>query len=181
MSNEFDSPESEIEPPVSSEEVLDQSEPAGPPDADSELTGEMIPADQAEEEERTEIDVLSELKQRREQETRESPVITIHIQSWATPIVGLLMLVFGLLGGFFVRPMLPDTLSLNATPTETPAVSEVEPPTSDQASSQAQGQQQPQSSEADRQALMAALLPMVRHFKGNPDAPITLIEFSDFQ
>ena len=35
-----------------------------------------------------------------------SPALTIHIASWATPIIGLLMLVVGLAGGFFLRPVL---------------------------------------------------------------------------
>jgi hypothetical protein len=29
--------------------------------------------------------------------------------------------------------------------------------------------------------LMGAVLPRVRHFKGNEAAPVTLIEFGDFQ
>jgi hypothetical protein len=34
---------------------------------------------------------------------------------------------------------------------------------------------------ANLQELMAYLLPQVRHFKGDPAAPVTIIEFSDFQ
>lgn len=34
---------------------------------------------------------------------------------------------------------------------------------------------------AARQSLMAALIPKVRHFKGDPNAPVTIIEFADFQ
>ncbi len=32
------------------------------------------------------------------------PAINISIQSWATPIVGLIMLVIGIYGGYFLRP-----------------------------------------------------------------------------
>jgi len=34
---------------------------------------------------------------------------------------------------------------------------------------------------AARQDLMATLVPKVRHFKGDPNAPVTIIEFADFQ
>ena len=107
-------------------------------------------------------------------EEKKAPALTINIASWATPIVGLVMLLFGLTGGYFLRPM------VTASPTETPA------PTADTAAApQQQQQQQPQQAnqptDAEREALMAALLPQVRHFKGDPNAPITLIEFSDFQ
>jgi protein-disulfide isomerase len=89
---------------------------------------------------------------------------TITIQSWATPAVGLIMLVLGLAGGYFVRPLI-DTGSV-------PGASD---PGSESSNTQTQ------SSPEEREALMAALLPSVRHFEGDPDAPITLIEFSDFQ
>jgi uncharacterized lipoprotein YddW (UPF0748 family) len=53
-----------------------------------------------------------------------------------------------------------------ADPTDT------SPPTATNIETQEQVQQ--------RQALMDALIPQVRHFKGSPDAPVTIIEFSDF-
>ncbi len=34
---------------------------------------------------------------------------------------------------------------------------------------------------AAQQDLMATLIPKVRHFKGDPNAPVTIIEFADFQ
>jgi len=34
------------------------------------------------------------------------PAITISIQTWATPIVGLVMLIIGLFGGYYIRPIL---------------------------------------------------------------------------
>ena len=39
------------------------------------------------------------------------PALTIVIQSWATLIVALIMLIIGLIGGFFLRPIvLPERL-----------------------------------------------------------------------
>ncbi|GAB4577368.1 MAG: hypothetical protein Fur0022_00990 [Anaerolineales bacterium] len=95
-----------------------------------------------------------------------APALTIHIQSWATPIVGVLMLAAGLLTGYFGRPLL------------TPPVTEV--PASESSSS-ASGEAAPEDQAAQQQALMEAVLARVRHFKGDPAAPVTLIEFSDFQ
>jgi hypothetical protein len=95
---------------------------------------------------------------------RARAALTITIQSWATPVIGLVMLVFGLLGGYFLRPLITPAGGTGSLPDETTSTGT-----------------QTQSSPEDREALMAALIPGVRHFSGNPAAPITLIEFSDFQ
>jgi hypothetical protein len=39
--------------------------------------------------------------------------LTITVQSWATPVVGLVMLVIGLLGGYFGRPFLAPASSVS--------------------------------------------------------------------
>ena len=101
------------------------------------------------------------------------PALVINIHSWATPIAGLVMLVVGLLGGYFLRPLLPLP-SIGATPVAavlTPTTASVNP------AAAPAGTQQP----ADLQELMAYLVPQIRHFKGDPAAPVTIIEFSDFQ
>lgn len=87
--------------------------------------------------------------------------LTITIQSWATPLVGLVMLVIGLLGGYFVRPFLAPASSAASVSTQTVASA--------------------QSSSASQAELMQNVIEQTRHFKGDPDAPVTIIEFGDFQ
>ena len=97
-------------------------------------------------------------------EAQNPPAITISIQSWTTPIVGILMLVIGLLVGYYVRPLI-----LNQAQPET-SVNSASPvilPTTDNSAAQ--------------QKLMETFLAKTRHFKGDPDAPVTIIEFADFQ
>jgi hypothetical protein len=83
--------------------------------------------------------------------------LTITIQSWATPIVGLVMLAVGLLGGYYARPLLAPTPSSSSQTTE--------------------GTQVSSASQAE---LMEVVIAQTRHFKGDSDAPVTIIEFSDF-
>ncbi len=95
-------------------------------------------------------------------EAPKQPAVTITIQSWATPIVGVVMLVLGLLVGYYLHPLILAQSS-NAT-----TASIVTPPGSTDPS-------------AAQQNLMASLIPKTRHFKGDPNAPVTIIEFGDFQ
>ncbi|HSM70667.1 MAG TPA: hypothetical protein VK851_03920 [Anaerolineales bacterium] len=91
------------------------------------------------------------------------PALTINIQSWATPIVGVVMLVIGALAGFYARPSVLGQLPQNAA--EQSPIAAI--PTEDRSEEQ--------------QQLMAALVPKVRHFIGDLNAPVTIIEFGDFQ
>lgn len=111
------------------------------------------------------VQVISQ-KESSPEETRKQPAMTIAIQSWATPIVGLVMLVIGLLGGYFLRP-----LTLAQSPNATIATSVAAPPAAIATTDPAVAQQN----------LMKAVLPKVRHFRGDPKAPVTMIEFGDFQ
>jgi hypothetical protein len=88
--------------------------------------------------------------------------VVINIQSWATPIIGLVMLIIGLLGGYFGRPLITSA-------SKTPIPSAV--PTSASATSAA----------PDMQQVMTSLIAQTRHFLGDANAPVTIIEFSDFQ
>jgi hypothetical protein len=100
------------------------------------------------------------------------PVLTIHLHSWATPVVGLAMLVIGLLGGFFLRPFIRPAESEPA-----PAQAAVQPAPDNQAPNAASGTPVPT---IDRAGLMQAVVDRTRHFLGDPEAPVTIIELSDF-
>jgi len=107
-------------------------------------------------------------------EKSNSAALTINFYSWMTPVVGILMLVAGLLLGYFGRPLIATVGNTGrdqaAVPTGT-AVAAVAP--------------QPSTTEAldapTKAQLMEYLNSQVRHFKGDENAPITMIEFSDFQ
>ena len=90
---------------------------------------------------------------------KDQPAVIITIQSWATPIVGLVMLIIGLLGGYYARPttlgQLPASVALDA------------PAAKDQTAAQ--------------KSLMDSVVAKARHFKGDANAPVTMIEFGDFQ
>ena len=92
----------------------------------------------------------------------EKAAITINIQSWATPIIAILMLVIGFFAGFYLRPggaavQQPTTVAQVSTP------------------------EQPQTDPAANEQLMSFLTSQERHALGDPDAPVTIFGFSDFQ
>ncbi|NIW46953.1 MAG: hypothetical protein GWN30_20035 [Gammaproteobacteria bacterium] len=98
--------------------------------------------------------------------------LTLVIQSWATPIIGIIMLAVGLLGGYFLRPLItPDPASV-AVQGDTSTSAESVPNTIPTPNAERAAQQQ---------ELMNAVVERTRHFLGDPDAPVTIIEFSDFQ
>jgi protein-disulfide isomerase len=94
------------------------------------------------------------------------PALVINIHSWATPIIGVVMLVIGLTTGYFGRPLIANVKSV-----ETPVASQ----------EQASGQVSQEQSPASTPTLMEYLTGQTRHFQGDQNAPVTLIEFSDFQ
>ncbi len=101
--------------------------------------------------------------QQDEPQAQSRAALTIVIHSWATPIVGVLMLAIGLLGGYFGRPLL------------------LPQPPAGVASSQAEAATSSQNQPANPDELMAFVVSQTRHFKGDPNASVTLVEFSDFQ
>ncbi len=102
---------------------------------------------------------MEEIKEPEEVQPKRQPAVTINIQSWATPIVGILMLLVGLIGGYYGRPLVSGTKEQASAP-QSIAPSQADP---------------------GNEELMAYLVSQTRHFSGNPDAPVTLIEFGDFQ
>lgn len=97
-----------------------------------------------------------------EAQAEKRPALPVNIRSWTTPIVGIGMLILGLLGGYYGRPLLGD-IGKQATVPQTTAPS------------------RPQNAGAGNEELMAYLVSQARHFTGDPYAPVTLIEFGDFQ
>ncbi|MEJ2557648.1 MAG: hypothetical protein P8186_15760 [Anaerolineae bacterium] len=85
----------------------------------------------------------------------------------ATLIAGLLV---GILVGYAGRPLVtPKPLS----PTPVTAPSGANPPNTSNAN--------PSASNPSSATLMDSIVAQTRHFEGNPNAPVTIIEFGDFQ
>lgn len=98
------------------------------------------------------------------EEEKKPAALTITIQSRATPIAGAVMLVIGLLIGYYVRPVIQGQVQSGASVNaDLPIVI----PTADNSEAQAQ--------------LMETVVAQTRHFRGDPNAPVTIVEFADFQ
>ncbi len=89
-------------------------------------------------------------------------------RAWITPVLALAMLVVGLILGYAGRPVVQPLLAGKSTPTvqAEAGVPSVNP-------TLAPGEPTP--------TLMEFLISNTQHFKGDADAPITMIEFSDYQ
>ena len=98
------------------------------------------------------------------------PALVINVHSWWTPIAAIVALIVGLLVGYYGRPLIVTNQTSQPTPVASASpVAEVEP-TID-----------PTESAARRQQIMSFLLENIKHFKGDPASPVTMVEFSDFQ
>jgi hypothetical protein len=109
-----------------------------------------------------------------EKEETHRPALVINVHSWATPIVAVLMLAIGLVGGYFGRPLI-------ASQTQSEDLAAVQPTAQESVMTQSPAAAQPTVDDASRQQVMDFIVSQTKHFKGNPEAPITMIEFSDFQ
>jgi hypothetical protein len=108
--------------------------------------------------------------------SEQKPALTIVVQSWATPAAAMIMLVIGLLAGYFGRPLLQKDGAAN-TPGNSPVAAgttPVIPPTSAVSNVAI-------PTITSGEELMTYLVSQANHFKGSADAPVTIIEFSDFQ
>jgi protein-disulfide isomerase len=87
---------------------------------------------------------------------------------WLLLVVGLCV---GLMGGLYLYPLVMPQAEANAAPS-------VKAESPDEAATAAAGA-------VDRaemqQAVMEAVLSKARHFEGDPNAPVTLVEFGDFK
>jgi protein-disulfide isomerase len=94
----------------------------------------------------------------------EKPALTLVIQSWWTPALAVIMLVVGLLAGYFGRPLITNSPAdagggvavATANPTATVDPQQI-------------------------QQLMDSIVSKTTNFQGEPNAKVTLIEFSDYQ
>lgn len=146
-------------------------------EAEPEVIPEVLPDDETVDEQSgepaeitPEAGTVTAKKNRKAQKKPEKAVFSINFYSWATPIVGVVMLVIGLLAGYYGRPLLAGTQDSanaggSAAAEPTSGVSQVEPP----------------ANNASSEEVMAFLTSNIRHFRGDENAPITMIEFSDFQ
>lgn len=106
------------------------------------------------------------------------PALTVVIQSWWTPALAVIMLVVGLLAGYFGRPLLTkavptEEVAAVVTPVAvTPGV-QITVPTATVNPTLA--------AITSKEQLMSVLVSYTTHFKGDPSAPVTIIEFSDYQ
>jgi hypothetical protein len=110
----------------------------------------------------------------------EKPALTVVIQSWWTPALALLMLVIGLLAGYFGRPLLNKGSSVDqpvaaiTTPTTINAPEQLINPTS-------VAVDPTMAAISSKQQLMDYLVSHTTQFEGDPNAKVTIIEFSDYQ
>jgi xanthosine utilization system XapX-like protein len=107
------------------------------------------------------------------EELEPRPALVINVQTWATPIIALVMLVIGLVGGYLLYPEVSTRIAGTAPVAAAPAANPAAGPQSSAAGNQ--------PDQASREEMMEFLISQTRHFKGNPDAEVTIIEFGDFQ
>ncbi len=97
------------------------------------------------------------------------PALTVVIQSWWTPTVAVIALVVGLLAGYFGRPLInnssPGGVAAVTTPLATVAPAK---PTATVDPTQVK-------------QVMDSIVAKTTNFLGDPNATVTLIEFSDYQ
>jgi len=105
------------------------------------------------------------------------PALTVVIQSWWTPALAVIMLVVGLLAGYFGSQALhgsstPKAAAVTVTQTvTTPQVLAANPTSTID----------PTQAAATVDQMMKQLIGQTTHFKGDPNAAVTMIELSDYQ
>jgi protein-disulfide isomerase len=117
-----------------------------------------------------------------DQPDEKKPALTVIIQSWWTPALAVLMLVVGFLIGYFGRPLLTKSSATNGNVAvvTTPATTQAVAATTDQVTMPT-ATVDPTAVADQQKQLMDYLVSNTVHFKGDPNAKVTIIEFSDYQ
>ena len=109
----------------------------------------------------------------------DKPALTVVVQSWWTPALAVLMLVVGLLAGYFGRPL----LNKGAAPTA--EIAAVNTPSATLALNQNQvattSVDPTMAAISSQEQLMDYLVSHTTNFLGDAAAKVTIIEFSDYQ
>jgi protein-disulfide isomerase len=103
--------------------------------------------------------------------TGEKPALTVVIQSWWTPALAVIMLVVGLLVGYFGRPLINQSSDNGGSAQSTEQV----------AAGNSAVAATPTVDPAQIQQIMDSIVKQTTNFQGDPTATVTLIEFSDYQ
>jgi hypothetical protein len=106
-----------------------------------------------------------------EEVEEEEPLDEPKSRAWLTPVLAIFMLVVGLLLGYTGRPIVQPLLAGSAGATQAAGTQQAELPSVNP--TLAPGEPTP--------TLMEFLVSNTQHFKGDADAPVTMIEFSDYQ
>jgi protein-disulfide isomerase len=114
-----------------------------------------------------------------DQSKGEKPALTVIIQSWWTPALALIMLVVGLLAGYFGHQL----LNKNPEPTGVVAAVVTSVPTllADQATVPTTTVDPTMAAITSNAQLMTYLVSNTTRFQGDPNAKVTILEFSDYQ
>ncbi len=150
--------------------------PPEPGGAQAEKSGDIEQAPAAE---KATARVAEELEAEEEEEEEERRPVGFRIGLPATIVIALLMLLLGAMSGYVTHsfqtaPTLERLAALERQATVTSATATAE--SAQHAAQQAQAQPTP-----DMQAILKLLVSKTRHFAGDANAPVTMIEFGDFQ
>jgi len=130
------------------------------------------------EESETENDVAdaeSEPEEPQDQDECEETTFWDDAKTTATATIGFVMLLVGLLLGYLVYPSVQPVIASRFGPDPTPTMVAQQQPSPEELAQQ-QAQQQ-----AALEEVMNLLVSETNHFKGDESAPVTMIEFADFQ
>jgi len=104
----------------------------------------------------------------------EKPALTVVIQSWWTPALALIFLVVGLLAGYFGRPLINKS-SISDGGVAAVVTPNVVAPT-------VQGANPTATVDPTQiKQMMDSVISQTTNFQGDPNATVTIIEFSDYQ